>query len=375
MTSPPPTRPPQSAPGLAEEARSRFWGEEELRLWLEGCRRVAVGVSGGADSMALLWLMAEGGGRRPSWAPEVVAAHVNHGLRGASADADQALAGALAGRLGVAFRYRRLDAELLRVEGARRGSIEDAARAARYGALRRIVRQEGCEALVLAHHQDDLAETFLMRLLRGSGLMGLGGFGPLAEAHGMRLVRPLIDWPRSEVRALARAAGLEWGEDETNRELAHLRNRVRHRILPYLERHGDHPPVARMLARTARRLDREGRALDAYVRGLYARCRLERRRPRRLGLPHRVLCEGEECVFAPYLLRLLMTDLLESAYPPEERRISELMDFARSAGPDALLQSARNAVAWAGPDGELWLYRKPRRKMPREELLRLFRAR
>jgi tRNA(Ile)-lysidine synthase len=326
-------------------------------------------VSGGADSMALLWLLG-GAPNRPSWAPQVVAAHVHHGLRGANADADEAAARELALRLDVPFRSRRLDGERLRA--APDGSLENVLRKARFAALRDVLRRSRCQALVLAHHRDDLAETFLMRLLRGSGLTGLGAFGPVAEVEGMRVVRPLIAWPHSDLREVARLAGIAWREDASNRDPAFLRNRIRHRVLPYLERATDHAPVAQTLARTARLLEREQRALNAHVDAVYRGARLERRRPRRVGLPR---CEllREDAVFAPYLLRRLLADVLEDPYPPSEDRIRELEEFVRAARPESLLQTARNVVVWMSGEGVLWAYAKPRREIPKAQLLRVFR--
>lgn len=360
---------PDVPAGRLLELAKKFWNRPEAALWFKDRERVLVGVSGGADSMALLWLMAAAPAR-PAWAPGVVAAHVHHGLRGKAADADQAAAAALAAALGVPFRFRRLNGEKLRRDAG--GSLEDAMRRARFAALGEILRRTGCRALVLAHHQDDLAETFLMRLLRGSGLTGLAGFGPLSEVAGTRVIRPLIDWPRARVREVARLAGIAWREDASNRDPAFLRNRVRRTILPCLNRVSDHGPAAPTLARTARLLEREQGALNAFLDLVFSGARLERQRPRRVGLPRSVLLEND-AVFAPYLLRRLFREAAQDPYPPSEKRIRELEEFARDAPAGALLQTARNVVVWAGPDGALWAYRKPRRLMPREKLLAVFR--
>lgn len=322
--------------------------------------------------MALLYLLAAD--ERPDWAPAVVAAHVHHGLRGEAADADEARVARLAERLGVPFRRRALDPEALRAEGKRRGSLEEAMRLARYGALADVARRGRCDAVLTAHHQDDLAETFLMRLLRGSGLTGLAGFAAESLLGRLRVVRPLIEWSRADLRRVARDAGLDWGEDATNRDTHFLRNRVRRQVLPCLERATDHPPVARMLARTARRLEREARALMIQVAALYAAHRLERARPRRVGLPGEALvAQGEPAPLAPYLLRMLMAEMTADGRPPAEERIAELCEFAVSAPAGALLQTAGSVVAWKAPDAAVWFYRKPRRQIERRALLALFR--
>ncbi len=368
-------RPSKASPSVSIETLiQRFWGQPELPRWLDGVARLGVGVSGGADSVALLYLLTAVPELRPAWAPEIVAFHVNHGLRGAQADADQELARELARTLGVPFHARQLDPEKIHAHARKNGSLEDAAREARLAALRGLATRSRCQAVALAHHQDDLAETFLMRLLRGSGLRGLGGFGPEAEVLGLRLVRPLIHWSRADLQQVARLAGLEWAEDAMNTDPAFLRCRVRHEILPCLERHTDHPPAARMLAQTARRLERENRALNAYIENLYQTRLLERTDPRRVGLPLALLCEEPEAVFAPYLLRLLLSRLIETPFPPEEKRIVELENFARTAQPGSLMQTARNIVVWISPEGILWAWQKPHRDIPRDEQLRIFRG-
>lgn len=362
----------RKSPMTLPDAAHRFWESDEARLCFSGCERVAVGVSGGADSMALLYLMAADA-HRPDWAPAIVVAHVNHCLRGAESDRDEACAKALASELGVVFRVRTLDPEKLKREAKRCGSLEAAAREERYRGFRDICSRGKCGTIALAHHRDDLAETFLMRLLRGSGLSGLGGFGPMADVMGVRVARPLIDWSREELRGVAKMAGIEWGEDASNDDPAFMRNRIRHRVLPYLEHHTDHPPVSRVLARTARLLDREGQAVQKFVATLYARHRKELSRPRRIGLPIKLLAHSDESIFAPYLLREMMIEISETPYPPSEERIAEIEAFLLSTTKDALLQTAGNVVLWISPDDVLWAYRKTERRVERKKLLSLFR--
>lgn len=183
-------------------------------------RHVLAGFSGGADSTALLLLLralSEEAGFTLS------AAHVNHGLR-ADADADEAFARDTCARLRVPFYARRVSVE-------RRGSVEDAARRARYAAFDAIMAETGAEALALAQHMDDQAETVLMHLLYGSGARGMGG---MRELSG-RVWRPLLGARREELRAYLLAQGQGWREDESNRDTAFLRNRLRLEILPALE--------------------------------------------------------------------------------------------------------------------------------------------
>ena len=205
-------------------------------------RRVLVALSGGADSVALSFVL------RDLEADGVLqvagAAHLHHGLRGAEADADEAFCAALAARLEIPFVSERADVGAL--ARAQKRSVEDAARTARYAFLDRAASALGADVVAVAHTRDDQAETFLLRLLRGAGTRGLGGIRPRAG----RIVRPLIDAARTDLRAFLAARGETWREDATNADVAIPRNRVRHELIPYLESHFS-PAIAGTLAREA----------------------------------------------------------------------------------------------------------------------------
>ena len=147
--------------------------------------RVLVALSGGADSVALLHLLRDLDGRGELTL--VGAAHLHHGLRGDAADEDQAFCAALTARLGVPFETARVDVAALAREQKR--SVEDAGRQARYAFLEEAADRLSADTIATAHTRDDQAETFLLRLLRGSGTRGLGGIRPRVG----RVVRPLLD--------------------------------------------------------------------------------------------------------------------------------------------------------------------------------------
>jgi tRNA(Ile)-lysidine synthase len=214
---------------------------------------VAVAVSGGADSLALLHaLRALAGPRR--WRLAVVT--VDHGLRPGSA-ADAAFAADHAKALGLPARVRTLTpGDLARHRPA---GPEGAARAARYEALWPAADELGCRWLATGHTLDDQAETVLLQLLRGAGPDGLAA---MAVRTG-RLLRPLLGVRRAETRACCAAAGLAWREDPTNAGDGPLRNRVRHRLLPLLEEL--RPGAAQALARTATLAADERDWLDPLV--------------------------------------------------------------------------------------------------------------
>jgi tRNA(Ile)-lysidine synthase len=204
--------------------------------------RVVVALSGGPDSVALVHLL-----RELDAAGELVLAglaHFNHQLRGAAAEADEAFCRSLAREQSLPIDVERADVrETAREEGR---SIEDAARRLRYQFLEGARERQSAEAVAIGHSLDDQAETFLLRILRGAGTRGLGSIRPRAG----RMIRPLIDIRRDELRQYALEKGLTFQEDATNLDVTIPRNRVRHELLPYLAREFS-PRIAEVLAREA----------------------------------------------------------------------------------------------------------------------------
>ncbi|PYM92282.1 MAG: tRNA lysidine(34) synthetase TilS [Candidatus Rokuibacteriota bacterium] len=202
---------------------------------LAGGETVLVGVSGGADSVALLHLLIA---LVPSWRLRLHVLHVDHELRPDSAR-DGDFVRALGARLGVP-----VDVATVTVD--RRASLEAAARTARHAALEAWAARVGAQRIALGHTADDQAETVLMRLLQGAGVRGLAGIPPVRG----QIIRPLIEVRRAALEAELRRADLSWVEDPTNRDPKFLRNRIRHELLPLLA-DSYNPEVATALARVA----------------------------------------------------------------------------------------------------------------------------
>ena len=221
--------------------------EETLRrhAMLAGGETVLVAVSGGADSVALLHLLHA---LAPSWRLTLHVLHVDHGLRPESA-ADGEFVRRLGARLGVP-----VDVERVRV-GA--GSVEAAARAARYAALEAWAERLGAARIAVGHTLDDQAETVLMRVLDGAGVRGLAAIPPVRG----RIIRPLVEFRREALRAMLTGEGIAWVEDPTNRDPKFRRNRVRHELLPLLEA-SYATDVVEALARVARLARESVDALD-----------------------------------------------------------------------------------------------------------------
>lgn len=199
-----------------------------------GDARLILAYSGGLDSTVLLHLLARSAESR------VQAVHVHHGLQPA-AEHWATHCAAVCAALGVPMHLCRVQ-----VQGNGQG-LEAAAREARYGALRAQMRQG--DVLVTAHHQNDQAETVLLRLLRGTGPSGLAAMRPVMPFPPGLLWRPLLDVPRAELRAYAEAHGLQWIEDPQNTQGEFSRSFLRSEILPRLQTHW--PAASRSLARAA----------------------------------------------------------------------------------------------------------------------------
>jgi tRNA(Ile)-lysidine synthase len=190
--------------------------------------RVAAAVSGGADSVALTLALAE---CATELGIVLQTVHVNHGLRGAESDEDEAFVRELAQRLGLELRVKRVDTEAERAGDG----IEETARRLRYAWWDELMADRVVDAVATAHTLDDQAETVLGKLLRGAWTEGLAGIFPVVERAQGRIVRPMLGVRRSQVEAWLRERGQTWREDSSNREMAFTRNRIRHELLPELE--------------------------------------------------------------------------------------------------------------------------------------------
>ena len=217
-----------------------------------------IALSGGADSVALTCLLAQS---REKYALRLTAAHLNHGIRGADADADAALCRKLCDRLGIGLIEGHADVPRIARETGQ--GLEAAAREARYRFLREARLRCGANRIVLAHHLDDQAETVLMHLLRGTGPEGVCG---MARVSG-ELYRPLLEVRKAALVQYLKAGGISWREDATNAVADNPRNALRLNVLPEIEK--SYPSAAEAIARYARiaRIESDciGRQTDAFM--------------------------------------------------------------------------------------------------------------
>jgi tRNA(Ile)-lysidine synthase len=293
--------------------------------------RCWIAYSGGLDSRVLLHLCAQLQGQ--PGAPEFIAVHVHHGLQ-AAADAFAEHCRATCRREGIAFRLLRVDAQ------ARQGqSREEAARTARYGALRSLLAAD--DVLLTAQHQDDQAETLLLQLLRGSGLAGLAAMPESAPFPPGRLLRPLLEFSRRELQAYGEAHTLQWIDDPSNLDLSFDRNFIRHRVLPLLAERW--PAAAETLSRSARHCAEAQATLAGLAQDLLKAAR-HSDRPTLSVAKLRGYSEPDR--------RLVLREWLKAAgfRRPSARVLDQVVKEALTAGAD------RNpAIRWS--EGEIRRYR------------------
>ena len=295
----------------------------------------AVAVSGGGDSLALMHLLADWA--RGNKAPPPLVFCVDHGLRRESAKEAKMVA-RWAKALG-------LKCEILTVRGKKpKSDIEAWARQARYRLMAEGLIRHGLAALYLAHHQDDQAETFLIRLARGSGLDGLGAMRKLAPfpipgRENLTLARPLLAVPRAVLREDLKARGQDWLEDPMNGEARFARSRMR-ALLPALAEAG---LTASRISQAAAHLARAREALDLATAAVLARtCRKE---------GDILLLDPEALAAAPREIGLralaaLLKSLSGAAYPPRFESLERLFDrMGSSAWRGATLHGCHIAPA------------------------------
>ncbi len=230
---------------------------------------VVLAVSGGADSVAMLRAMTAikacyGGTGR------LYVAHLNHGLRGAEAEADEAWLATLCDRLGVPLETSKADVKSLATEQG--DGWEAAARSARYDFLRRTAESIGARFVATAHTADDQVETVLQRIVRGTGLAGLAGiprYRPLSNS--VTLVRPMLPMWRREIVAYLNELGQEWRLDSSNQDPHYTRNRLRLELLPLIrERFND--AVDEALSRLATQADEAQRVIETLAADIATTC-------------------------------------------------------------------------------------------------------
>ncbi|CAN5451412.1 hypothetical protein BH09SUM1_BH09SUM1_06340 [soil metagenome] len=302
---------------------------------------VLAAVSGGADSVYLLHHLLEqlSGADHP-----VAVCHINHGLRGADSDADAAFVSDLCVRLGVTCHSQRVKPELMH---GRKKPDENTMREARLGLLKALATQLDAGAIAFGHQQDDVAETFLLQALRGSGPQGLEGMRGVRELRGgLLMVRPLLDLSRAEIRKRLRDRGELWREDPSNEEPVFRRNRLRADVIPILRE--IEPAAVSMLAESA--------AFSGQVNDFY-------RKESRKALAEITLCSrGASTLISTEKFRADTTPLLHAGVLRE--LLGDLLDDSDALPPPRAVvrhavfrmeKEAGDAAEFTFPNARLWV--------------------
>lgn len=224
-----------------------YSGKEKL---FSGGSRILLAVSGGIDSMVLAWLFRESG-------VEHSIAHCNFSLRGTESDGDEEFVASWAGMNNLPFYSTRFDT--LGYAASRKISVQMAARELRYDWFRSLVRQKGFDSVAVAHNLNDNVETFIINLLRGTGLTGLTGM----KQHNGEVIRPLLFATRDEITAFASEKKIRYREDSSNIQIKYTRNRIRHTVMPEMEK--VNPGMLTAITDTMRHLASSSEIVDVYI--------------------------------------------------------------------------------------------------------------
>jgi tRNA(Ile)-lysidine synthase len=317
---------------------------------------IAIAVSGGPDSTALLWLAAQWRASRksgPKSGPKLLALTVDHGLRKESAREASAVK-KLAGKLDIAHRT-------LRWKGDKpKTGLQEAARNARYALLAAAAKKAGARHLLTAHTLDDQAETVLLRLLRGSGPSGLQAMAAMSPCPGaawLTLARPLLAIPKTRLIATLGAAGIDFADDPSNRDPRHTRPRLR-ALMPKLEAEG---LTASRLALLARRLQRAEAALRKSVADAQGRVSLTP-----WGEGRRIVFDRESFARLPdeIAIRLLAQAIAQvgDEGPVELGKLESLFDSLSHCPKDAAFRRSLAGALVSARPAELVIERAPARR-------------
>ncbi|MFH1782766.1 MAG: tRNA lysidine(34) synthetase TilS [Candidatus Omnitrophota bacterium] len=227
---------------------------------LEKYDKVLLGLSGGADSIVLLNVLVA---LKKEHHLSIHIAHLDHKFRGEESKGDRIFCENLAKDLKLDFNYEEIDIPKI-VEDTGLSS-EEAARKERYKFFNKVCEKNNIKKIAVAHTKDDQAETVLMRLIRGSGMSGLGAISPMKNIKGLTIIRPLIEVSREEIEGFIKENSLEYRHDSSNDSNIFTRNKVRHELLPYLEKNFN-SNIKKILSNTAENLREENEFLEKLAK-------------------------------------------------------------------------------------------------------------
>lgn len=288
--------------------------------------RVLVAVSGGADSVCLLHLLA---GMRDMRKYKLFAAHLNHGIRGSEADRDEKYVRALCESLSVRLYAEHADIPTIAKESGL--SEEEAGRRARYAFFARICAENKIDVTATAHNKNDQAETVIMRLLRGSGTAGLRGIKYKREDG---VVRPLLDVTREEIEGYCREAKLEYKTDSTNLDDGYTRNKIRHTVIPALCE--INPNAVGSIVKCAAAAGEDADFIDGYVRRLQTRLGAPILKSMYKALDIESLGYIKSRAIVSRLIIFCAADAMGDDYSLERKHLDIIINYAKTEGSGSL---------------------------------------
>lgn len=225
-------------------------------------QKVLVALSGGADSVCLLHVLYS---LRNELGIEIFAAHLNHLIRGDEAERDENFVKELCEGLGVKVFFRHSEVQRLAAEN--KLTVEEMGRKERYRFFSDICKEHNIDKIATAHNRNDLAETVLMRIIRGTGLDGLVGIKYVREDN---VIRPILDVSRSDIEKYCEENGLEFCTDSTNSDNDYTRNKIRNELIPYLKDNFN-PKILDSLANLSANVSQDAEFINEYAKRLYER--------------------------------------------------------------------------------------------------------
>ncbi|MBR5155087.1 MAG: tRNA lysidine(34) synthetase TilS [Clostridia bacterium] len=224
--------------------------------------KVLVAVSGGADSICLLHIL---NNLKADLGFDIACAHVNHGLRGEAADSDERYVKEFCEKLGIPFFVKHEDVGAL--ANAKKLTVEEAGRFVRYNFFAELKKVHGFNKIATAHNKNDNAETVFMRIIRGTGIDGLGGISYVREDA---VIRPILDVSRTDIEDYCNENELKYCTDATNFDNDYTRNKIRNELIPYLEKEFN-SKVSDSLIRLANSADEDSKFINGYAKRLFDR--------------------------------------------------------------------------------------------------------
>lgn len=293
--------------------------------------RVLVAVSGGPDSMALLNVLFE---LKDEYELTLFVAHLNHGLRGDESDRDEQFVKEYVEKMGLPVYIKKVSSEVLKCKGV---SLEERARQVRYEYFDELAEELNCQRIALGHTADDQAETILMRFLRGSGIKGLSGIPPVRKKG--RIIRPLINVFRDEVIRYLEERKIPYMIDSTNKAQDFLRNRIRQKLIPLIEKEFNQG-IKKTLLRLGDLFRVEDELIEEIVKSLKGVAKISKGTATIDLEKFKKLNKGEKLRILRYVLRRLLGDLRQI----ELIHLEEILEIVRSSKPNQFVYLPRGLL-------------------------------